>query len=1177
MKTQMQTNRIVIRFFAAFLAVVMVALTLPIISFAEDADTGTTVSRVPPIQPIALGSIPSEDYYRLLYANDVALYNDVVYKFEETGFDFEKVSYNDTLTKSFYYANLGLKVLSFAPYIGGFAKALAGFTNGPSGHGVIYKVSNNTKDMVNQLGGQLESLYASIAADLDKQTEIMIGKMNEQASYITDTIKNSNYEKTIKDFHQEKFDVNNKKGYYNWKKELYTLYDQLLSAQEEPVDPNSKNDPVKVAFDRLYVAAIKVNDLTAAMTGGEFAGDYSIQEVMLYYNLHRAQSLSSVSMDEAVNECVAFTEDLYTTYLFANTCLATCYQYQISELQKEKGYALKNAYYELGAWVNSMDGMISYTTTIKPYVDEGLQNVGEMEAEIARYYVKLLNLCESYQINVHGETSKVLYNQIVDDQIESAVVVSREGTDKKFVVINNRVVKSDVLYLNTIPKRLAASFTDVFTFESSDASIASVTNEGVVTVLKEGDFSITMKYGDTPIYRMSFTSKGGFSGGLGSSSSPYLISTAADLKNLASNSKYWAKGYHYKMTADISVDALTQINDFQGVFDGDGHTISGLSGQSHAIFAWNNGTIKNLTVKGAKVTGGGYLRAITLTVGGVCNVNMGTIDNVHFVGGTVNVTNTAAQSVSAGGDSYYTQAGLYVGGITGENNGTIRRCSVTGATVKGSQTNGTKETSALGVAVIGAPSKNAVYLGNIAGANAGTTEDCVASGNTDYAYIKSVSGYSKNLWTEATESLCTAYFYMGGLFGSNTGTVNRCLVYSNSITKGWDKSTVNYVTGFWNDEKNLENKVESLQALIGSGSGSKCFTSVSISDADKQVMIAAGWEWDSTPTPNALISKSVSIAKRPNTTVYDLNDVFNPAGLVLKTDDGQYIANGYTLSGFDSSSYGKKTVTVNWAGLTATFDVHIRCQHDEVEISDVMMSEDKAEYRSVSCKICDEELFKIEDQVSEVTVAPPANSFTLTAESKQAKPGDTVKVVLDLANNPGVAYLRLTVKYDTAALTLKTVENGSIISDLDQGVNLVWSADSNSSANGTLVTLTFEVKENAAVGDYTVDLVLRECYDETYNSVPLYTVDGVIEVVNATVYGDVNGDETVDGKDVLILRKYMSNYNDDTQTSTVTVSEGADANGDGKIDGRDLLLLRKYMANYDDDLGSSTIVLGPAA
>ena len=438
-------------------------------------------------------------------------------------------------------------------------------------------------------------------------------------------------------------------------------------------------------------------------------------------------------------------------------------------------------------------------------------------------------------------------------------------------------------------------------------------------------------------------------------------------------------------------------------------------------------------------------------------------------------------------------------------------------------------------------------------------------------------GYSKNLWTEATESLCTAYFYMGGLFGSNTGTVNRCLVYSNSITKGWDKSTVNYVTGFWNDEKNLENKVESLQALIGSGSGSKCFTSVSISDADKQVMIAAGWEWDSTPTPNALISKSVSIAKRPNTTVYDLNDVFNPAGLVLKTDDGQYIANGYTLSGFDSSSYGKKTVTVNWAGLTATFDVHIRCQHDEVEISDVMMSEDKAEYRSVSCKICDEELFKIEDQISEVNVAPPANSFTLTAESKQAKPGDTVKVVLDLANNPGVAYLRLTVKYDTAALTLKTVENGSIISDLDQGVNLVWSADSNSTANGTLVTLTFEVKEDAAFGDYTVDLVLRECYNETYNSLPLYTVDGVIEVVKATVYGDVNGDETVDGKDVLILRKYMSNYNDDTQTSTVTVSDGADANGDGKIDGRDLLLLRKYMANYDDDLGSSTIVLGPAA
>ena len=187
-----------------------------------------------------------------------------------------------------------------------------------------------------------------------------------------------------------------------------------------------------------------------------------------------------------------------------------------------------------------------------------------------------------------------------------------------------------------------------------------------------------------------------------------------------------------------------------------------------------------------------------------------------------------------------------------------------------------------------------------------------------------------------------------------------------------------------------------------------------------------------------------------------------------------------------------------------------------------------------------------------------------------------MQVKLDLSNNPGLAYLRLTVKYDTEALELVNAENGSIIKDFDHGVNLMWSADMNATANGTMVTLIFEIDEEAEAGDYPIDIVIRECYDAAYNDVTLYAVDGVITVIDF-IYGDVNGDLKVDGKDVLMLRKYLSNYNDDTGTSTVDVSFGADANGDGFTNGKDLLLLRKYMANYDDDLGSSTVVLGPAA
>ncbi|MBE6695481.1 MAG: hypothetical protein E7587_03415, partial [Ruminococcaceae bacterium] len=40
-------------------------------------------------------------------------------------------------------------------------------------------------------------------------------------------------------------------------------------------------------------------------------------------------------------------------------------------------------------------------------------------------------------------------------------------------------------------------------------------------------------------------------------------------------------------------------------------------------------------------------------------------------------------------------------------------------------------------------------------------------------------------------------------------------------------------------------------------------------------------------------------------------------------------------------------------------------------------------------------------------------------------------------------------------------------------------------------------------------------------------------------------------------------------------ARGADANGDGNVTALDVLLMRKYMANYDYDAGTSSIVLGP--
>ena len=66
----------------------------------------------------------------------------------------------------------------------------------------------------------------------------------------------------------------------------------------------------------------------------------------------------------------------------------------------------------------------------------------------------------------------------------------------------------------------------------------------------------------------------------------------------------------------------------------------------------------------------------------------------------------------------------------------------------------------------------------------------------------------------------------------------------------------------------------------------------------------------------------------------------------------------------------------------------------------------------------------------------------------------------------------------------------------------------------------------------------------------------------AILYGDVNGDGSIDGKDLIVLRRYLVG-------ADVEIFAGADVNGDGEIDGKDVIILRKYLVG--------TAQLGPTA
>jgi len=144
--------------------------------------------------------------------------------------------------------------------------------------------------------------------------------------------------------------------------------------------------------------------------------------------------------------------------------------------------------------------------------------------------------------------------------------------------------------------------------------------------------------------------------GSGTESNPFLISSAEELALVAfrvndpnSNSDF--RGAHYRLTASITLDAywepigvavnpaiITNANirtpEFEGVFDGNGHTITFAHG-SRALFGaiWFNTTIRNLNIYGPYIADNGLISGTSATMP-FGNQTHPVIDNVRILSGT---------------------------------------------------------------------------------------------------------------------------------------------------------------------------------------------------------------------------------------------------------------------------------------------------------------------------------------------------------------------------------------------------------------------------------------------------------------------------------------------------------------------------------------------------------------
>lgn len=139
--------------------------------------------------------------------------------------------------------------------------------------------------------------------------------------------------------------------------------------------------------------------------------------------------------------------------------------------------------------------------------------------------------------------------------------------------------------------------------------------------------------------------------------------------------------------------------------------------------------------------------------------------------------------------------------------------------------------------------------------------------------------------------------------------------------------------------------------------------------------------------------------------------------------------------------------------------------------------------------------------------ASNAATPVISASSVTAESGKTVNVVISLQNNPGLWGIGLKVGYDHSALTLTGCAAGNVFTadeitpppSLNKETYFFVASKeglADTTANGTLVTLTFSVAANAAYKEYPITLTLDK--ENTINAendnVAISTTDGKITV-----------------------------------------------------------------------------------
>ena len=201
------------------------------------------------------------------------------------------------------------------------------------------------------------------------------------------------------------------------------------------------------------------------------------------------------------------------------------------------------------------------------------------------------------------------------------------------------------------------------------------------------------------------------------------------------------------------------------------------------------------------------------------------------------------------------------------------------------------------------------------------------------------------------------------------------------------------------------------------------------------------------------------------------------------------------------------------------------------------------------------------------TTKPVVNKeLSLLIPDTSVKAGETFVVPVELQENPGISLLGFEISYDSNYIEFVDGVNGTVMGDsyfeCVEGQNIIYiqwvNFDKNIVENGNILELAFKAKENVDSINTEIKIISDDGDATTFDNeiVKMNVKNGTVEISSeVSVPGDVNEDNVVDLKDVILIRRYIAGGWENKLNI-----DNADVNDDSAVDLKDVIYIRRYIA-----------------